>query len=333
MPRRRIRRIRTRSARLDRDAIAEMYAGDSSHRLVVVVASQGVVHDSGSVALAIARRWAEHGREILFVDADATGSALAGRLERATRSAFSPAERGTPSLMAARRPLTAELLGDHCWRLGAADIGDVWLLLGPTSASGAPLAAVWLADRASELLEANADRHALVAITHPLARGQEVFLRTASAVAVVAPADTEERFDALRVLGDALSDVTERCSACLVIDGSPVHSFEEIRTASGLHVAGQLTGVPEQVLLRSRPRLRDARPAQLVDELAARIAFMAAEDRRDEPDRELPAQPHSTAASNSEHEDPGRDRGTGGVAPSESANGICTPARPVGVDT
>lgn len=321
------RRAGTSAARLDRDAIAELYAKDSSDRLVIVVASDEAAHDSGSIALAVARRWAAHGREILCVDADASGSALARRLGEATRSTFPPAERGLPSLMASRLPLTAELLRNHCWRLGATGTGDVWLLLGPTSASGARLAATWLAGSASSLMDANTGRSMIVSMSHPLAQGQEAFLSAASAVALVAPADTDERFDALRVLGSALNDMTERCSPCVVIDGSAVRSYEEIRTASGVHVAGQLEGVPEQVLLRNRPRRRDSKSAWLIDELAARMAFLAADDGQDEPDHDVPNRRHGNAAPSIEYGNPGRDYDMGGTPRLDASNGISTPAR------
>ena len=44
-----------------------------------------------------------------------------------------------------------------------------------------------------------------------------------------------------------------------------------------MHVAGQLEGVPEQVLLRGQRRRRGVKSTRLVEELAGRIAFLAAE--------------------------------------------------------
>jgi hypothetical protein len=155
------------------------------------------------------------------------------------------------------------------------------LLLGPSNASGAPLAATWLAGCAAGLLDASSGDHTIVSMTTPLVRGQEAFLRAASAVVLVAPADTKERIEALRAVGTSLVSVAECCSPCLVVDGSTDYSYEEIRTASGVHVAGQLEGVSEQVLLRNRPRRRDAKSAQLLDELSGRIAFLAAEGNRE----------------------------------------------------
>ncbi|WP_419856044.1 hypothetical protein [Candidatus Poriferisodalis sp.] len=271
------RRNKRNVARLDKDGIADLYADDPLARLVVVVASDEAALDSGSVAVAIARNWAMHGRDVLLVDADASGSALARRLEQANRANFSPATRGLPSLMAARRPLTARLLSEHCWRLNVSGKGTVSLLLGPTSDSGASLSAVWLADGAVSLLGATADRTMVMSMSDPLARGQEAFLRAASAVVLVAPADTDERFEMLCALGGTLTAAAERCTPCLVIDGPADRGYEEIRTASGVHVAGQLEAVPERVLLRNRRRRRDGKTARLVEELAARIAFLARE--------------------------------------------------------
>ena len=279
------RRAHGNADRLGRDDIAELYRRDSSARLVVLVGSQESGHDSGSVAVAVARNWAAHGRDVLFVDADASGSALAHRLGQATRASFSPAIRGLPSLMAARRPLTAELLREHCWRLSAQGNGAVSLLLGPTSIAGARLAATWLSDCTASFLDANEDRHVVVSQTIPLERGQEAFIRAASAVVLVAPAGSDEHFDTLCALGESLVAAAEHCSPCLVIDGASERSFEQIRTSTGMHVAGQLDSVPEQVLLRNRPRRRDAKAAQLVDELAARVAFLAAGDTRERQER------------------------------------------------
>lgn len=273
------------SVRLDRDGIADLYARDASARLVAVVASGEAAHDSGSVAVAIARNWAMHDRDVLLVDADASGSALARRLGEATRANFSPATRGLPSLMASRRPLTADLLREHCWRLSVAGNRAPHLLLGPTSASGAPLAATWLAERTADFLDASAGRHVVVSMTTPLARSQAAFLRAASAVVLVAPAGTDEQFEALRALAGSLTAAAERCTPCLVIDGPTDHSYEAIRTASGVHVAGRLDGVPERVLLRGPRRRRGTQSAPLVEELAARIAFLAAEGISTEQER------------------------------------------------
>lgn len=292
------RRAGRKTARADRDAIAELYARDRSARVVVVAASPEATHDGGSVAVAVARRWAAHGRDVLFVDADACGSALARRLGSATRADFSPAQRGVPSLMAARQRVTADLLEEHCWRLAAGDDGAVRMLLGPTNTAGALSAAGWLARHADELLTANAGRHMIVSMAVPLLHDQEAFLRAASAVVLVAPADTEERFAALRTLGSSLIGAAKRCAPCVVIDGAAVHSYEEIHAVSGMHVAGRLDAMPERVLLGGRTRRRDAKHARKLDELAGRIAFLAADEEHDELDGRVPdrQRPQDTAA-------------------------------------
>lgn len=318
---RRRRRKKEHGAGGDRDGIAELYERDQSARLVAVVTSHEAAHNSGCAGVAIARNWAAHDRDVLFVDADASGSALARRLGDATRADFSPATRGLPSLMAARQPLTTELLSQHCWRLSVPGNRAVRLLLGPTSASGAPLAAAWLANRASSLLDASADSNVIVSMTTPLVRGQEAFLRAASAVVLLAPTDTDERFEALRALGSSLTRAAERCSPCLVIDGPTDRSYDEIHAASGLHVAGRLDAVPERVLLGSRTRRRDAKAARPVDELAGRIAFLAAESEHFEPEFEAPGQSRAATAANTKGDSPAEAGDESGVLPG-TPNGV-----------
>lgn len=271
------RRARRTDARADRDAIAELYGCDRSARVVAVVATSDAAHDSGSLAVAVARRWAAHGRDVLVVDADASGPVLARRLGEATRAGLSPARRGVPSLIAARRPLSAATLSEHCWRLGVAGDGAVRLLLGPVSTAGAPTAAAWLALRAGELLAANADRHTIVSMTAPLLDGLEAFVGAASAVVLLAAADTEERFEALRAVSGPIVEAARCSSPCVVIDGAAVRSYEQIHAATGLHVAGRLDAAPQRALLGGRTRRRDAAAARTLDDLAARLAFLAAE--------------------------------------------------------
>lgn len=84
---------------------------------LAVVAASGARVDPGSLGLALARRWSESGEQALFIDADASGARLASRFGAAVQAEFSPALRGLPSLMAARRPLTLALLAEHCYSL------------------------------------------------------------------------------------------------------------------------------------------------------------------------------------------------------------------------
>jgi len=324
------RRAGRKAARADRAAIAELYERGRSARVVALVASPDAAHDSGSIAVAVARRWAAHGRDVLVVDADASGPALASRLGKATRAGFSPALRGVPSLMAARRPLSAAVLDEHCWRLGTAGHGSVRLLLGPTSTAGAPTASAWLAQHADGLLAANADRHTIVSMTVSLLGGLEALLGAASAVVLLAPADTGERFGALCEASDSLIEAALHCSPCMVIDGSTNRSCEEIHAASGMHVAGRLDAVPERTLLGGRTRRRDARAARTLDDLAARIAFLAADAGREEPSQDAPEQqqpPHGTVAPITDNSDPGPERPMGGPASPGIANGDAAPLR------
>ncbi|MYB81277.1 MAG: hypothetical protein F4X53_06645 [Acidimicrobiales bacterium] len=307
-----------------------MYERDRSARVVAVVALPDAAHDSGSVAVAVARRWAAHGRDVLVVDADSSGPALASRLRKATRASFSPALRGVPSLMAARQPLAAAVLEEHCWHHGTAGEGSVRLLLGPTSTAGAPTAVAWLAQHTDGLLAANAGRHTIVSMAVPLRGSLEALRGAASAVVLLAPADTEERFEALCAASGSLIEAAPCCSPCVVLDGPAIRSHEEIHTASGLHVAGRLDTVHERALLGSRTRRRDAKAARTLDDLAARIAFLAADAGREEPGRDAPEQQlpqHGIVAPITDNSGPGPQRPIDGAASLGIANGGAVPLR------
>ena len=187
-----------KAVRLDHDAIAELYARDPSAHLVVLVASPDAGHDSGSVAVAVARSWALHGRDVLFVDADASGSALAHRLGEATRASFSPATRGLPSLMAARRPITAELLREHCWRFATPGRGELSLLLGADERVRCAVGSGMAGRLRSRPPRRGCESPHLVAMTTPIPRSHEAFMGAASAVVLVAPADTDEHLEHFR---------------------------------------------------------------------------------------------------------------------------------------
>ncbi|WP_419840928.1 hypothetical protein [Candidatus Poriferisodalis sp.] len=284
----RLRRRRTapKAARLNRREIAEMYAADAmTNCLIAVGAAEGATHDSGAVAFAIARRWAAHGRNVLLVDADASGPKLARRLGEANKSVLSPAQRGLPSLMAARQPVTAELLRQHCWNLDVPGTGSLWLLLGPTSTTGAQLAAKWLAQNADDLSAASSDRCMIVDMSPAAIRGEEApgaFMQAAGAVVLIAPAGAGQSAEAMRVRAVSPDNGTERHVVCLVSDGSAVDGSDDTCDALDMRVVGRLEGVRERLLLRKGLRRRRRKPARLVDEMAARVALLASNGDRDE---------------------------------------------------
>lgn len=144
--------------------------------------------DAGAVAAAVARSWAEAGRDVLLVDADAHGTGLSARIGAAARLELQPAQRGLPSLIASRSSLDAIAVAQHCWLLPTGGSGSVQLLGAPAHPDGARRAASWLADRARELVGL-ADRWAVVvSMPGPAAPSYEPLLRAASqrlALAVV----------------------------------------------------------------------------------------------------------------------------------------------------
>ena len=85
--------------------------------MLAILAAEDARLDAGSVGLALARRWSNHGEPVLLVDADTTGSRLAERFGAARRAEYSPALRGMASLIVAREPLNLKSLADHCYSL------------------------------------------------------------------------------------------------------------------------------------------------------------------------------------------------------------------------
>ena len=136
--------------------------------------------DAGAAAVAVAHSWAEAGRRVLLVDADAHGIGLSGRIGAAARVAVPPARRGLPSLIASRASPTAETVAGHCWLLPSDGDGSVQLLGAPAHPDGAHRSASWLADRAAEIA-ALADRWAvIVAMPGPTVPSYKRLLSAAS---------------------------------------------------------------------------------------------------------------------------------------------------------
>lgn len=143
--------------------------------------------DAGAVAVAVARSWAEAGREVLLVDADAHGSGLSGRIGAAARLALQPARRGLPSLIAARASLDAEIVARHCWLLPTSG-GSVQLLGAPAHPDGARRSAGWLAEHARGLAGLAGRWRVVVSMPGPAASAYEPLLRAASQRLVLAVA-------------------------------------------------------------------------------------------------------------------------------------------------
>lgn len=112
--------------------------------------------DAGALAVALGHGLAAAGVDVALIDADAWGTRLAQRIAAACRVELSPAERGLPTLIAARCGLGPDTIREHCWSLprrGRAG-GEVLLAAAPAHGAGAQLAAGWLADRSGQLAAA-----------------------------------------------------------------------------------------------------------------------------------------------------------------------------------
>ena len=237
--------------------------------MLALVTTRGAGLDAGSVGLGVAGAWSEAGRQVLFVDGDTEGSALADRLGKATRAVYSPAERGLPSLIAARQPLTLKLLADHSFGLGTAE-GSLWSLFAPFHPAGAAHAAGWLAERVPELRELDHQRAVLVAsgrvgLDSPVLP----LLRAARIVVFVAPAQTPEQVTFLGEFCEAAGLARPgRQHGVLVVEGSTTIADGALRSGSGLHVAGRLPVLEDEAVLRGYGGRRERLFTRAVQDLA-----------------------------------------------------------------
>ena len=219
--------------------------------MLALIGLRGAKLNAASVGLGIARAWATAGRRVLFVDADVEGSALARRLGEATRAEYLPAERGLPSLIAARRPLTMKLLADHCYNLDSGG-GSLWSLFAPFHPRGGVHAAGWLAASTPEVLEIGRERAVLVASAglrpdSPLLP----LLQQAHAIVFLATLGTREQVMEFRAISEAIGPpAAGRRQRLLVVAGAPAMDSAELQAAAHLTVAGQLPVIEDEKVLR-----------------------------------------------------------------------------------
>lgn len=240
--------------------------------LVVLTADRGHL-DAGSVTLALARRWSEAAEQVLFVDADVTGSRLAQRYSDAVHADYSPARRGLPSLIVARERLSLKLLADHCYSLDTA-AGSLWALFAPDHPEGGQYAAGWLAQRADELAAVDTQRTVVVSSSLPqgATRLAPLARNRAAVVVVLAPV---ESLDAAKALWTLLRDLGLPGARCphraLIVEGDSPLDDDEIGIEAGMNVAGRLPVVDDDRMLRPPSGRRDRAFAASLDEIAGRI--------------------------------------------------------------
>ena len=243
--------------------------------------------DAGAVATAIARLWADAGRDVLVVDADAHGAGLSGRIGATTRLALQPAQRGLPSLIASRSPLSAQTVARHCWLLPTEAGGSISLLGAPAHPDGARRAASWLADRCEDLAELAQRWAVIVSMPGPAAPPYEPLTRAAS-----------QRLELAVVAGTAPPGGMRALLGAFWLRFAP---FPQIRllaagpeekgrdssavTAPIWETSAPLTGgtgrARAAVLLGARPRGRDRVLLEALAGAAGRLG--AAADRAEEP--------------------------------------------------
>ena len=240
--------------------------------MLVVAGGDRTLLDTGSVALALARRLSESDRKALFIDADATGSRLARRCGQALGAPFSPATRGLPTLLAARDPMRVDALGAHCYGLGARP-ESLWLLLAPESAAGGRVAAGWLADRAAELRELDRTRRVVVSVPGWQHNDAALpLLEHASALVHhqhIAGEEAAATF-AARLRQGGLSGSAAQLRLLLVeADHPPADGA--LQRITGLEVIGRLPLISDEKLLRMRFRSRDSSFGTALTEVAGRL--------------------------------------------------------------
>lgn len=219
--------------------------------MLVVATADGARLDPGALGLAVARFWSEADSPVVFVDGDASGPRLAARYGATENADYSPANRGLPSLMVARKPLTLRLLAEHCYSLST-PAGSLWALFGPRHPQGAAQAAGWLAERRGQLLEIDGRRR-VVASASLTAGGEHAdsLLRAASVVVVVAAVASAEQAEALgERCRRAGLDSPGRGPWMLIVEDGSVVPDEHIEAETGMRIVGRLPVIDDEKALK-----------------------------------------------------------------------------------
>lgn len=236
--------------------------------------------DTGAFAVGVARSWARAGRDVLVIDADAHGTGLARRVGAATRAGVPPAQRGLPSLIAARTPLNTHSVLAHCWALPAGGSGSALLLGAPGHPDGARRSAAWLAERADAVAELGSRWAVIVSMPGSHAEPYAALTRPAALQVTLSPARGTAPPGGLRGVLSAFwlrfdpDPLTLVCaSAGDMEDPRPT---DAAGAAAGPAVVGRLGPVSEPALLGGRARRRDRAALDALDAASGRLHDRAA---------------------------------------------------------
>ena len=252
---------------------------DGDFRAVAATAAAGTL-DAGAFAIGVARSWARAGRDVLVVDADAHGTGLSKRIGAATRARVPPAQRGLPSLIAARTPLDERGVLDHCWALPASGNGSVLLLGAPGHAVGARRSAEWLAEQADAVAALSAQRAVIVSMPGSRAEPYAALTDAAALRVTLSTAAGTAPPGGLRALLAAFwlrfgpDPLTLVCTSTGGAEGP--QRTDAAGAAAGLAVVGRLGPVSEPALLGGRARQRDRAALEALDAASSRLHDLAA---------------------------------------------------------
>ena len=238
--------------------------------MLAIVDSPRASFDPGSVALALLRCFTTEGPEVLFIDANPSGSALATRFGEMAHDDFSPGVRGLPTLIAAgAEHLEPTKVKEHCWRLDNPGGVSPWLMFAPSSQRGAAQSSAWLNDHAEEVAALD-ERFRLVVASSLKRVGADApveLLRRADRLVLITSAATAADQSAL---DDPFADTelpsVEGQQRQLMVEGSPKISDGDLAVISPLEYVGRIPAVGDARLLM--PHRRERRQ---LDRLAAAV--------------------------------------------------------------
>lgn len=229
--------------------------------------------DAGALAVRVARSWAQAGRDVLLVDADAHGTGLAERTGGACRLALDPARRGLPTLIASRASLSFENVVGHCWQLPTGGGGSVRLLGAPAHPQGARLSALWLAERSTQLGALGCCWAVVVSMPGPPVDAYAALGAAATHRVVLTGAPGTAPPGGVRAVLSAFWFRFGPDPVTLLLDGDDdVHGCDgAITAAAERRVLGWVGPVRETALLGGRVGRRDRARLAVIDAVAARL--------------------------------------------------------------